>query len=182
MTVAQHALVSRHSVVAGAARAVFRWMILAVVVAILLVTVVVPRVLGAVPLTILTSSMEPTYVPGTLVVARSVDPADLAIGDVVTFQPEPGDPALITHRLQSVVASADATTYITQGDNNAAPDDPLVPEQIKGRVIYSVPYVGRVTNALGVAERETALVIGGALMLGYAAFVVAQAGARRKRP
>src|SRR3954471_3578468 len=62
------------------------------VVALALAVIVIPAVTHAVPLTVLTSSMEPGLPPGTLLIVRPVDPADLRIGDVATYQIRSGEP------------------------------------------------------------------------------------------
>jgi signal peptidase len=36
--------------------------------------------------------------------------------------------------------------FVTQGDANNAADNPIVVDQVKGRVAYTVPLVGWVTN------------------------------------
>ncbi|MGC5628062.1 signal peptidase I [Georgenia sp. Z1344] len=121
------------------------------VVAVLAVTVaaaafIVPRFMGWVPLTILSGSMEPTYSPGDVVV---VDPdyTDPVVGDVVTIQPVSGDPTLVTHRIIGVTIGQDGTMGVTtQGDANGSVDDPVTMEQIQGRVIYGVPWVGHLTQ------------------------------------
>ncbi|PWD50941.1 signal peptidase I [Serinibacter arcticus] len=115
---------------------------------------VVPRVMGGASLTVLSGSMEPTYSPGDIVV--SVPQDRYTVGDVVTFQPVSNDPTLITHRVVSVLSSAQGPTYVTRGDANGVDDAPLEPEQIMGEVIYSVPYLGHVTHAAG--NRTTVVV------------------------
>ncbi|RYJ02767.1 MAG: signal peptidase I, partial [Actinomycetales bacterium] len=62
------------------------WVLLLGFVAMLVVSVLVPRLAGATPYTVLTGSMRPTMPPGTLVVAKPVDPEALEVGDVVTVQ------------------------------------------------------------------------------------------------
>ncbi len=127
-----------------AARAVLP---LAVVVLLALVTAVVPRVIGAVPLTVLSASMEPALSAGDLVVVRPVDPADLRVGDVITVQPATGDPTLVTHRVTAVERVDGAVASVqTRGDANGAADDPVLPAQVQGRVLYSVPLVGHLTH------------------------------------
>ncbi|MCA5895183.1 signal peptidase I [Isoptericola sp. NEAU-Y5] len=109
---------------------------------------VVPRLLGAVPLTVLSGSMEPVFSPGDLVVTQRVDPNEIQAGDLVTFQPVSDDPTLITHRVVGLQWDADGVTgFVTRGDANGADDDPIVADQVMGRVVYSVPLVGHVTNA-----------------------------------
>ncbi len=122
-------------------------LLLVVTVALAAAVAIVPRVTGSVPLTVLTGSMTPTYRPGDVIVVRPTPTDELAVGDVVTFQPVSGDPTLVTHRIIELRhdAAGAVDTVITQGDANGAPDDPLVPEQIQGRVWYRVPFVGRVT-------------------------------------
>ena len=122
----------------------------AVMVALLLlaaVVTVVPRLIGAVPLTVLSGSMEPAISAGDLVVVRPTDPADLRIGDVVTVQPVSDDPTLVTHRIVGVTHGGDGLAgFVTQGDANEHPDEPVVPEQVMGRVVYTVPLIGHVTH------------------------------------
>jgi signal peptidase len=110
-------------------------------------SVVVPRLIGAVPLTVVSGSMEPSISPGDLVVVRPVDAAQIAMGDVITFQPESDNPALVTHRVIGVTLGAEGVSgFVTQGDANNAADTPIVADQVKGRVAYTVPLVGWVTN------------------------------------
>lgn len=110
--------------------------------------IVVPAATGATPLTVLTSSMEPGLPPGTLIVTRDVAPEDIRIGDVVTYQIHSGDPTVVTHRVIAVSKTAGGEYSFTfQGDNNSQPDPDQVREvQIQGRLWYSVPYIGWVSN------------------------------------
>lgn len=131
-------------------RTVTSWVLLFVAVVVLAALVVVPRLAGATPYTVLTGSMEPTLSPGELIVVKDVQPAELRAGDVITFQIESDNPAVNTHRITQVVYDAQGTPrFQTQGDANNVPDrDLLVPEQIRGRLWYSVPYLGHVNSAL----------------------------------
>ncbi|PFG29407.1 signal peptidase I [Paramicrobacterium agarici] len=149
------------------------WIAFFAVMAIVAVTLVIPRLVGAVPLAVLTSSMEPTMPPGTLVVSKPVDPASLAVGDVVTFQPVSDDPKLVTHRIVSQGHRANgALSFITRGDNNGADDKPIVAEQVMGKVIYAVPYVGHATSLLAVDERGWIVGALGSILIGYAVFTI----------
>lgn len=135
----------------------------------------VPRAIGAVPLTVLTGSMRPALEPGDVVVTRPVDPADLAVGDVVTFQPVSGDPTLVTHRIVAVTREAGVVTSVTtRGDANGADDAPLLPEQVMGRLVYSVPFVGRITHgALGGSAGIAGLgAVAGIALIGYSAITL----------
>ena len=102
-----------------------------------------------VPMTILTGSMVPTYMPGDVVYVKSVDgaqPGNISIGDVVTYQPESGTAKFITHRVIALATGDDGkiTSVTTQGDANNVADDPLQPIQIRGVVKFYIPKIGYV--------------------------------------
>lgn len=134
--------------------------------------VVVPRVIGAIPLTVLTGSMQPTYNPGDVVVSKPVDGESVRVGDVVTFQPYSDDPTLITHRVISKSASSEGITLITQGDANGAPDEPISVDQVRGVVLYSVPVVGHVTQFIPQEGRGTVIAVIGVALLGVSALLI----------
>jgi len=149
------------------------WVFLSIVVLLVLLVLVIPRLLGAVPLAVLTSSMEPSLPPGTLVVSQPLDPAEVGIGDVITYQPEAGNRSLITHRVISVGYGADGQTFVLQGDNSEAADDPIIEDQVMGKVIYSVPLVGYLTSALPTADRAWVITGIGGILVAYSLFLVA---------
>lgn len=139
---------------------------------------VVPRVLGGAALTVLTGSMEPTYSPGDMVVAVPQDRYE--VGDVVTFQPVSGDPTLVTHRVVGVTLGAEPA-YVTRGDANGADDDPVSPEQVMGRVVYHVPYVGHLADTVG-PHRGVVVTAAACLLIGYGSYlVIADSRAGRRR-
>ncbi|WP_394941395.1 signal peptidase I [Psychromicrobium sp. YIM B11713] len=162
---------------------VLSWLVLLIALAWLLATIVVPRLSGAQAYTVLTGSMEPRYPPGTLVVVKTVDPADLAIGDVVTYQIKSGEPAVVTHRIVAVSATTGGELrFVTQGDANNAPDSESVrPVQIRGELWYSVPFAGYLNSAISGEAHIWLLWIAVALLLGYAAFMLVSAALDRKR-
>ena len=150
------------------------WLIILGVAAVLALAVLVPRLAGATPYTVLTGSMRPLYPPGTLVVVRKVDPDAVGIGDVVTYQRESGDPEVVTHRVVAVSTNLRGeTTFTTQGAANDAPDEtPVRPVQVRGRLWYSVPYLGYVNNVLTGQQRQLAVyLVAGGLMV-YAAVML----------
>ncbi|NMM84400.1 signal peptidase I [Rhodococcus sp. SRB_17] len=154
-------------------RNIVSWVLLLCVLAILLSTIVIPRVTGSTPFTVLTGSMQPMYPPGTLIVVRPQDPTLLEAGDAITYQMESGKPAVVTHRITMVRRnSAGDLTFVTQGDANPVADqNPVVPEQVRGKVWYSVPYIGYVYNAITGQMRSVMLaVVVGALSI-YAVFM-----------
>lgn len=163
-------------------RNIVSWVLLLAVVSVLLVMVVVPRLAGATPYTVLTGSMEPGLSPGTLVVVKPTPATDLSAGDVITFQPYSGNPAVVTHRIEGVFYDAQSQMRIyTKGDaNNVADDWVLVPEQVRGRVWYSVPQLGRVNSLLSGEARSVLVTVGGVALAGYALWMFGSAFRERK--
>lgn len=163
---------------------VVAWLVITSVVAMLAVVVVIPRLAGATPYTILTSSMEPTMPPGTLVVVKPVDVDQIAVGDVITYQLKSGEPAVATHRVKGVGLNAKGERLLTtQGDANESADAaPVRTVQVKGTRMYAIPHLGRVNNVLTAGQREIGVVIVAGLLLGYAGvmFFAAACGATTK--
>ncbi|MGW9569102.1 signal peptidase I [Prescottella equi] len=166
-------------------KSVVSWLLLIAMLGILALTIVIPRITGATPYTVLTGSMEPTYPPGTLIVVKSQAPETLQVGDAITFQWESGKPGVVTHRITSVQHTAGGDRrFTTQGDANSSADErPVVPEQVRGKVWYSVPYVGYVNNYISGKQRSLLLivVVGGLLVYAATMFVSSGRDKARKR-
>jgi signal peptidase len=148
--------------------------LLLVVLALAVVLVVVPKATGSTPLTVLTSSMEPSLPPGTLLVVRPTPVEEIRVGDVMTYQIESGRPEVISHRVTEIVSSSDGTTsFITKGDNNDAPDDEAVlPVQVKGTLWYSVPVLGFVNQAVNGQARAWIVPLLAVALFGYAGYMI----------
>jgi signal peptidase len=148
--------------------------------------IVVPAATGATALTVLTSSMEPHYPAGTLVVVRPTPVTEIAPGDVVTYQLRSGEPAVVTHRVVEQHRTADgAYLFVTQGDSNPTPDPGFIrEEQVRGTLWYAIPWVGWVTQVVTGQVRAVAVpIVVGALGL-YAAWMIGSGiveGRRRAR-
>jgi len=148
--------------------------------------IVIPAIAGAMPLTVLTSSMEPKLPPGTLIVVKPIATNDITIGDVVTYQIESGKAGVITHRVTGITNSSDGTrTFTLKGDNNAVADEPqILPVQIQGKLWYSVPWIGYVSNFVnGDSKSWLVPVIAIALFI-YAGYMIMSgllSGARKRK-
>lgn len=145
------------------------FLLLCAVVLAALALIVVPKATGSQTYAVLTSSMAPKYAPGTFLVVRPMPFDELRMGDVVTYQIKSGEPGVITHRVTGFTTSQDGSRLlITKGDNNDAPDEEPVREvQVRGKLLYAVPYVGFAANALGRADRGAALNLIAIAMIGY---------------
>jgi len=159
--------------------------LLALVVLIAVLVIVVPGAIGGRALTVLTSSMEPTYPPGTLVVVKPTPPGEVKIGDVLTYQLESGKATLVTHRVIEIANNTDGTRlFTTQGDNNDLPDaEPVMDVQVVGTVLYGVPYLGYVNTAVNGDLRPliTPVIVGGLLVYAVWMLVSSFRDKRRER-
>ncbi|MFV2145919.1 signal peptidase I [Isoptericola sp. G70] len=160
----------------------FTYGLLGLTVLLAAVVIVVPKMVGGVPLTILSGSMEPNLPAGSLAVVRPVDTDHIRLGDIVTYLPNPGDPTAITHRVTSIDHHQDGTRSFTlQGDANATPDAPVRDLQVRGRVWYAVPWLGQVNSVVNGEQRTLAVfVVAGALFV-WAAVLWTRAWRGRRR-
>ena len=98
-----------------------------------------PKLLGMTPLAVLSGSMEPTYHVGSLVYVKDADPAEVQVGDPITFKIS--DDTMVTHRV--VAIDTEAQTFQTKGDANDNVDGGAVAYQnLVGKPVFTIPYMG----------------------------------------
>lgn len=101
-------------------------------------------------------SMEPTIMTGDLALIKT-DFAQVQAGEVITFKNLEG--TTVTHRIIEEVTTGPAKVFITQGDNNQAPDPDPVPEaNIFGVWFFAIPRMGYVLVGLKTALGLSSLV------------------------
>jgi len=104
-----------------------------------------PSVLGVTPMVVLSGSMSgdaPDHIEiGDLVITVPVDPADLKVGDVITYIDEG---MVVTHRIIDLLEAEDGTTlFQTKGDANESQDArPIAPDQVIGKFKHRIPKLG----------------------------------------
>lgn len=113
---------------------------------------------------VLTGSMESELSPGDLVIIREAE--DYEIGDIVVYQ---SGHELIIHRIIDI----DGETLTTMGDANNTPDDPIKLDAIKGRLVFSIPFIGRIVNII-----KTPV---GIIVILFAAFALLESSYRREK-
>lgn len=138
---------------------------LAALLAVFGLVVAVPAVIGASTLTVLTGSMEPTIKPGALVTVKPVDAASIQVGDIITFRPEAGSSDLITHRVKAIEVGADGPSWVTRGDANNTDDPPVTAAQLRGKVLYSLPFLGYARQWLTAAGPAPLIGVAGVIVI-----------------
>ena len=138
--------------------------VLVVILAILLVGV---RLVGLQPYVVLSGSMEPTYPVGSLVYVQKVDYHDLKVGDPITYMLD--SDTVVTHRIIEVLVdeeNSDVIRYFTQGDANDIPDGTSVHyKNIIGKPVFSIPYLGYVSNYIQQPPGLYVALAGGAILI-----------------
>lgn len=101
------------------------------------------NILGYKSYIIKTNSMEPTISINDVVITKKVEKEEIKIGDVITFLQ---DGEVITHRITQI---DDNGNYTTKGDNNNIEDIfKITYENIEGKHILTIPYLGKIVQAL----------------------------------
>lgn len=88
---------------------------------------------------VLSGSMEPEFSKGDLIIAAKAD--EYVQNDIVVFQSKG---SLIVHRIIEIDGENENVT--TKGDANNTADEPISLSAIKGKVIFVVPFVGRIVG------------------------------------
>lgn len=99
-----------------------------------------PSVLGFKVMSVLSGSMRPYLEPGDMIVDKKIDPAELMVGDIITYRI---GRTLVTHRVVQITSKDGQTYFQTKGDANNVEDEHLIREsQIEGRLLFKIPYGG----------------------------------------
>ena len=99
---------------------------------------------------VVSTSMEPTFCKGDIVVVKGVNPEDIKVGDIIVYY-NPYRHFPVVHRVVAINREDSKIYFITKGDNNRTnplPDQvlgiapPVTPEMVWGKVIYVIPKLG----------------------------------------
>lgn len=152
--------------------------LLVVLMLLLAVALVGVRVVGLTPFTVLSGSMEPTYHVGSLIYVKKTAPADIKVGDPITFVVN-DDLLVATHRVVDIEKFETGTRavldeneqpvmdedgnpmyeeypleepsyyYTTKGDANKDVDgSPVYYKNVQGVPVFSIPLLGYLSSWL----------------------------------
>ena len=138
---------------------------LMIVVTILLCLVIaLPRIAGINGYVVVSGSMEPKIPVGSIVYARKCEPSSVQKGEVIVFYDSLGNTVPVTHRV--VENRSEQGEIITKGDANATEDfAPVRYENVIGRVIVHVPFLGKLVSPLSTVYGK--LIYMGIVLLGF---------------
>jgi len=94
------------------------------------------------------TSMQPAYEPGDLILIEEVSPSDIEVGDVIVYTVPPmvrsvyNYPLVVAHRVIKVDTAQGTISFRTKGDNTGEDPFTVRPEDLRGQVSNSIPYLG----------------------------------------
>ncbi|MDR1954144.1 MAG: signal peptidase I [Clostridiales Family XIII bacterium] len=107
---------------------------------------------------VLTASMTPSAdsPPGgfnacSMIFVKLIDPADVQVGDIVTFATDTGGSNYLTHRVREIKTEMDGEDglwFITRGDANSADDPPIPSDRLIGKKVFSIPKLGGILQLM----------------------------------
>jgi len=128
--------------------------------------------LGFTPTVIASGSMRPTLDVGDIAITVQTPAKAIKIGDIIQYQTAQ-EPTI--HRVIDKYEAGGTTWFVTQGDANNAPDNPVNERQVMGKVVLTIPKLGWVsiylkefaanTYTFITATLPNAIMEGGALIL-----------------
>ena len=105
----------------------------------------VPRAFGLQVYEVISGSMAPEIPTGSLVYVRKAKAEQIQAEDVIAY--DGGGGALITHRV--VENRTLMGEFVTKGDANEKEDpNPVSYDQLRGQVVYSIPYLGWIAGLI----------------------------------
>ena len=92
------------------------------------------------PIAIATGSMEKEICVGDVAIIKKCNSNDVNVGDIIEYQMEG---YTVVHRIIEKRQNNGRFSFITKGDNNNAPDrDEVKEDQLIGKVIFKIKYIG----------------------------------------
>lgn len=119
-------------------------LVLVVLVLLLAVLLMGVRLFGLEPYVVLSGSMEPKYHVGSLIYVVDVDPAELEVGDPLTFT-HSGN--IVTHQIVEIKEGNSPANrrFVTQGLTNNVTDGEIPAAAIIGKPVFTIPLLGYVS-------------------------------------
>ena len=148
---------------------IWNWVsgILVAIVVLMAIALVGVRLVGLKPYVVLSGSMRPTYEVGSLVYVKAVDYKQLQVGDPITYMLNKD--TVVTHRIIEVLVdeeNPETIRYFTKGDANDVPDGMSVHyKNIIGKPVFSIPYLGYVSNYIQNPPGKYVAICGGAILM-----------------
>lgn len=142
------------------------------------------RLVGLQVFTVLSGSMEPAYHTGSVIYVKEIDPADIAVGDPITFMLD--EDTIATHRVVEIVPDEEDSSVLrfrTKGDANENADGGLVHyKNVIGTPVFTIPYLGYVASFIQTPPGLYYAVAFGVVLLAMAFLPGLLEGGKKREP
>lgn len=107
------------------------------------------------PIAVASASMVPEFYVGDVAIIQKCNANDVVVGNVIQYQLEG---YTVIHRVVEKRQNNGEVTFITKGDNNKQPDaDPVREDQLIGKAIFKIKYLGYPAIWLHLVEQQEAM-------------------------
>ena len=107
------------------------------------------------PIAVASASMVPEFYVGDVAIIQKCNVNDVNVGDIIQYQLEG---FTVIHRVAEKRQNNGEVTFITKGDNNKFPDaDPVREDQLLGKAIFKIKYLGFPAIWLHLVEQQEAM-------------------------
>ena len=145
--------------------------ILAILILLLILIIVPQKNLSL--FTVMGDSMSPALPAGSIAIVQPMVSSKIDTADIIAYHAPGGRSTIVTHRVVEVINEGEYLSFQTAGDGNDNSDkNPVPSENVVGKVIFHIPYVGFVFNFV----RQP---IGYCLLIGLPALVIISIEMRR---
>jgi signal peptidase len=130
--------------------------------------------MGIKPSVVASGSMRPALEVGDMAIATNVNPDAIKIGDIIQYVKN-GE--VIIHRVIEIRDDGNGVKlFITKGDANAVPDEPVSQTAVVGKTILIIPKIGWVSIYLKVAAADVFEFLSSSLATACAIMIFALVG------
>ena len=114
---------------------------------------------------VLSGSMEPVYMTGSVIYVKDVDTKELQVDDDISYQFPDGTVA--THRIIEVTEKNGQRAFRTKGiANELADGEAVLASNVIGKSIFTIPYLGYLVQYIhSTSGRYATIAVGAALLL-----------------
>ena len=151
-------------------------LMLAVLVLAAVLLVLMPALYSSSIAAVLSGSMLPEMPIGSLAVIQPVPPSEIAVGDIIAFNPPwDGPEVMVSHRVTEVIGG-EVPSFRTKGDANEGPDlEPIPANHVSGRIRFCIPNLG---YFLSYVARHTRSQLGFVFLVGLPSVMLIGSAAR----
>ena len=102
------------------------------------------KILGTYPLIVESNSMSPLFKKGDLIFSKPINPAEVKVGDIISFENiYSSKHQIVTHRINKIINENGVKKYVTKGDANSFNDFYMLDGKcILGKYQSTIPAFG----------------------------------------